>query len=136
MTLPSPGTAYSLSANKAIVIDGVAPTVTINQAGTQPDPSNNTTINFTVAFSEPVTGFDTSDISFTGSTAEGTLTANISGTGPTYTLGVSGMTSDGNIIASINANAVTDLVSNTNTASTSTDNTVTYTTVLPPIPNS
>jgi uncharacterized delta-60 repeat protein len=134
LTLPSPGAANSLGANKAIVIDTIAPTVTVNQAATQTDPTGNSTINFTVTFSEEVTGFDASDISFTGSAAAGTLTANISGTGPTYTLGVSGMTGDGNIVASINANAVTDLAGNANTASTSTDNTVTYTAALPPTP--
>ncbi|MEG4320057.1 MULTISPECIES: DUF4347 domain-containing protein, partial [unclassified Microcoleus] len=134
LTLPSPGTANSLGANKAIVIDSIAPTVTINQPTTQLDPSGNSSIIFAVTFSEPVTGFDASDISFTGSTAAGTLTANISGTGPTYTLGVSGMTGDGNIVASINANAVTDLAGNSNTASTSTDNTVTYRSALPPTP--
>ncbi len=134
LTLPSPGAANSLGANKAIVIDTIVPTVTVNQATTQNDPSGNSTINFTVTFNEAVTGFDPSDISFAGSTAGGTLTANISGTGPSYTLGVSGMTSDGNIVPSINANAVTDLAGNANTVSTSTDNTVAYRSALPPTP--
>src|SRR5687768_11931377 len=49
------------------------PTVTINQAQAQTDPTSATPIVFTVEFSEPVTGFSNSDVSFTGSTAGGTL---------------------------------------------------------------
>ncbi|WP_199247750.1 Ig-like domain-containing protein [[Phormidium] sp. ETS-05] len=42
--------------------DTIAPTVTINQAGGQTDPAPTSPINYTVTFSETVTGFDTSDI--------------------------------------------------------------------------
>ena len=43
------------------------------------------------------------------------------------------MTSSGTVIASLGADAVTDLAGNGNTASTSTDNTVTYDTVAPSV---
>ena len=49
--------------------------MTINQRATQGDPTNTSPINFTVTFSETVTGFTASDISFAGSTVGGTLTA-------------------------------------------------------------
>ena len=50
-------------------VDTTAPTVTINQASGQADPTTASPINFTATFSEPVTGFTGSDVSFTGSTA-------------------------------------------------------------------
>ncbi|MEG5135613.1 DUF4347 domain-containing protein, partial [Microcoleus sp. A6-C6] len=133
LTLPAPAAANSLGASKAIVIDTVVPTVTINQAVAQTDPTATSPINFTVTFSEPVTGFDAADIDLTASTATGTLTPTITGSGPVYTVAVNGMTGSGNVIASIKANGVTDTVGNNNTVSTSTDNSVTYNVSVPEI---
>jgi hypothetical protein len=133
LTLPAPSAANSLGANKALVIDTTAPTVTINQAVAQTDPTANSPVNFTVTFSKPVTGFDPSDINLTASTATGTLTPTITGTGPVYTVAVNGMTGGGNVITSIKANGVTDAAGNNNTASTSTDNTVIYNNTSPKV---
>ena len=58
-----------------------APTVTINQASFQADPTKGSLIYFTVRFSAPVTGFTAGDVSLTGSTAPGDLTAFSSGSG-------------------------------------------------------
>ena len=102
------------------------PTVTINQASGQTDPSSTASITFTVQFSEPVTGFAASDILFTGSTATGTLVANITGSGPLYTVTVTGMTGTGNVVVIIPAGAATDSEANPSAASTSTDNTVNW----------
>lgn len=106
--------------------DTTAPTVTINKGSGQGDPTSTTPILFDVVFSEAITGFTSADISFTGSTAGGTLAASISGTGPTYTVSVSGMTTDGNVVASIPAASVVDLAGNANLISTSTDNVVAW----------
>ena len=106
-------------------IDTTAPTVTINQAGGQADPTSASPINFTVVFSEAVTGFTAADVTLAG-TAGGTLVGTVSGTGPTYTVAVSGMTTSGTVIASIAAGRAQDAAGNPNTASTSSDNTVTY----------
>ncbi|MEG3835181.1 choice-of-anchor D domain-containing protein, partial [Microcoleus sp. Z1_C3] len=133
LTLPTPATANSLGANKAIVIDTTAPTVTIDQATAQTDPTTTSPINFTVTFSEPVTGFDATDIDLTASTASGTLTPTITGSGPVYTVAVNGITGSGNVIASIKANGVTDTAGNQNFVSTSTDNSVTYNAPAPEI---
>ncbi|MEG4578342.1 FG-GAP-like repeat-containing protein [Microcoleus sp. MON1_C5] len=133
LTLPALASANSLGGSKAIVIDGVAPTVTINQATAQTDPTASEPINFTVTFSEPVTGFDFRDIDLTASTATGTLRPTITGGGPIYTVAVDGMTGSGNVIASIKANGVTDIARNNNTASTSTDNTVVYNNTFPTV---
>ena len=107
------------------VVDGTAPTVTINQAAGQADPTNASPINFTVVFSEDVTGFTASDVSFAGSTV-GSLSATVTGGPSSYNVAVTGMTGSGDVVASIPAGAATDGAGNGNTASTSTDNTVAF----------
>ena len=125
------GNEASTSSDNSVTYDVTDPTVTIDQGATQIDPTRFSPIIFDVVFSEPVTGFEPSDISFTGSTAPGTLSAAIGGTGPTYQVLVSGMTDSGLIAVSIPANSVIDASGNNNEASTSTDNSVTYD-VTPP----
>jgi len=98
-------------------------TVTINQAVGQPDPTYTGTINFTVVFSETVDDFEDGDVTL-GGTA-GATTAVVTGTGTTYNVAVSGMTSSGTVIAMIPAGVATG-ASGPNTPSTSTDNTVYY----------
>ena len=118
-------TATSGSSNDVTVIKDVTPpSVTINQAAGQADPTNSGTVLFTATFSEPVTGFARADVTVAG-TATGTGTVTITGTGPVYTVTISGMTGNGTIIATIGASTTLDLAGNNNTASTSTDNTVT-----------
>jgi hypothetical protein len=110
----------------------VAPTVTINQAAAQADPTSTSPINFTVVFNEAVTGFTNTDITLSGTA--GATTAVITGAGPTYNVAVSGMTSSGTVIAAIPAGVVTATSSGmTNDASTSTDNQVTYNLVPPSV---
>ena len=118
--------AASTSTDNTVQFTAGPPTVTINQAAGQVDPSSGASITFTVQFSEPVTDFTASDIVFTGSTATGTLVANITGSGPLYTVTVTGMTGSGNVVVSIPAAAVTDSDANPSAASTSTDNTVNW----------
>ena len=45
----------STSTDNTVTYDVTPPTVTINQAAAQADPTNASPINFTVVFSEPVT---------------------------------------------------------------------------------
>ena len=126
-------TAISIASNSVTVVtDMTPPAVTINQAVGQADPTNSGTVAFTAAFSEPVTGFTNGDVTV-GGTAGGTKTASISGTGPVYTVTISGATGNGTITASIGASTVLDLAANNNTASTSTDNTVTLDTTAPTV---
>ena len=105
--------------------DTTPPTVTINQAAGQGDPTSASSINFTAVFSESVTGFTGTDIAISG-TAGGTKTVTLSGGPSTYTVAVSGMTTDGTVAATIAAGSATDAAGNANTASTSTDNTVSF----------
>jgi hypothetical protein len=112
--------------------DTTGPSVTINQAAGQADPTSTSPILFDVLFSEPVTGFTGSDVSFAGSTAGGTLAASVSGSGASYQVSVSGMTSSGDVVASLPAGAAMDTAGNSSSASTSTDNRVTFNQQAPP----
>lgn len=120
-------TGASTSTDNTVTFNSPPPTVTINTAVGQPDPTTGGPIAFVVTFSKPVTGFTASDVSFTGSTAGGTLVAVVSGTGADYTVAVSGMTTNGTVVASIPAGAAIDAGSQPNAASTSTDNSVQFT---------
>ena len=101
-------------------------TVSINQAMGQADPTGMSPINFAVVFSAPVTGFTTGDVTITG-TAGGTKTATITGSGTTYNVAVTGMTTAGTVSATVPADIAIDASARPNFASTSTDNTVTWT---------
>ena len=126
-------TAGNASADLAVssfTVDTVAPTVTINQASGQADPANSTPVNFTVVFSESVTGFATGDVTLTGTA--GAATGTVTGSGTTYNVAVTGMTSAGTVIADIASAKAADAAGNGNAASTSTDNQVDFT---PPPPS-
>lgn len=106
-------------------VGGIPPTVTIDQGAGQADPTSTSPILFAVTFSEPVTGFEAVDVVL-GGTA-GATTAVVSGAGPNFTVSVSGMTQSGTVTATIPAAAAVDVNGNESLASTSADNTVTFT---------
>lgn len=117
------------AASGSATIDIVGPTVTINEASGQDDPTNASPILFDVAFSEPVTGFTGADVSLVSSTTGGTLTAVVSPTsGPAtnFTVSVSGMSGSGLVIASVGSAVVSDGYGNPNVPSTSSDNQVEF----------
>ncbi|MFZ1785937.1 MAG: reprolysin-like metallopeptidase [Ferruginibacter sp.] len=117
---------YDMSNTNFSITGGAAtpPTVTINQAAAQPDPTSATPINFTVVFDQPVIGFATGDVTLAGTA--GATTQVVTGGPTTYNVAVSGMTSSGTVIATIAAGVCTNSSAQPNVASTSTDNTVTY----------
>jgi len=120
-----PGTC---NPNEKYTIDSKPPTVTIDQDSSQADPTTGSTINFKVVFSEKVTGFTETDVTLSGTA--GATTKVITEIAPknktTYNVAVSGMTTDGTVMAAIAAGVVTDVANNNNVASTSTDNLVSY----------
>ena len=118
----------SLAASTGSVEHQVAtpPSVTIDQSVDQADPTQHAPISFTVVFSEEVTGFTGSDLLFVGGTAGGAPVAIVTGGPTTYNVAVTGTTTSGTVIVSVPAGVATDLAGNLNTASTSTDNTVTW----------
>jgi hypothetical protein len=77
-----------------------------------------------VVFSESVSDFDETDMTLGGTASLDT--AVVTGSGTDYNVEVSGMTSDGTVTASLAAGVAHDGLGNPNSASTSTDNTVTY----------
>jgi hypothetical protein len=101
-----------------------APAVTINKAAGQSDPTNSSTINFTVVFSEAVSDFATGDVTLSGTA--GADTAIVTGGPAIYNVAVSGMSANGTVIATIAAGVAHDGVGIANTASTSADNSVLY----------
>lgn len=115
-----------------VTVKKICPSVTVNQAVSQPDPTGTSPINFTIVFSESVTGFNSSDVTITG-TAGGSKSVVVTGSGTTYNAAVSGMTTNGTVVATVGANVATGAGSHGNTPSTSTDNTVTWDRVSPTV---
>src|SRR5207249_326577 len=113
------GNANTASTNtgSTATSENVPPTVTVNQATGQSDPTNGSPINFTVVFSEATTDFTSSDVTV-GGTAGGTKTAAVTGSGTTYNVAVSGMTGSGTVIVSLGSGVAHDAAGNANTAST------------------
>ncbi|MGW6199659.1 hypothetical protein ACWF0M_26145 [Kribbella sp. NPDC055110] len=105
-----------------VTVHNSRPSVTVNQAAGQADPSATAPVNFTAVFSEAVTDFTSADVTVSPATA----TVVVSGSGPAYNLAISGLTSSTSVSVSIAANIAYDSGGAGNTASTSTDNTVTY----------
>ncbi len=139
VALPHLGSAASTSADNSITFQIAAPpsapTVTINQAFGQADPTSTSPIAFDVVFSAPVIGFgvEASDATISG-TAGGALSASIASIDSShFQVRVTGMTTSGTVIASIPAGAAQTIglpVTNSQ-ASTSTDNLVSW--VTPPL---
>mgnify|MGYP003757410163 CR=1 FL=1 len=123
------GNAPSTSTDNSVTYDTTAPTVTVNQAAGQQDPSNALPLAFAVVFSEAVTGFDSEDVVISG-TAGGVVHA-VDGLGDTYTIQISAVEDDGTVIPTIPADVCQDAAGNGNAASTSTDNSVRYDTAVP-----
>ena len=116
-------------------LDNMAPTVTIEQATGQPDPANGTPVIFSVVFSEPI---DTSTLTTADFTQNGSILTSItwniidSGDHKTFTLSATSISGNGTLSPSMSAGKVLDLAGNPNTASISTDNTVTFIDNIPP----
>ncbi len=110
--------------------DATRPGVTINQAADQLDPTGVSPVNFTVEFEEPIniSSFTAADITLSGTAGATTkvITQIAPDDGTTFNVEVSGMTGNGTIIATITEGKVLDTAGNTNSASTSTDNVITY----------
>jgi hypothetical protein len=121
-------TPASTSTDNTVTFDNVPPNVTVNQDGSQADPTNMNPIVFDVQFSEQVVGFGNSSVTLGGTLAafaSYTVSAGAAPNSYVVQVTVSG-SHTGTVTASVAAGAVTDLAGNRNTASTSTDNMVTF----------
>lgn len=132
LSLSGSATKTCILTNGFTIEDGVPPTVTIDQAVDQTDPTNAAFVTFTAIFSVPVLDFTNDDVIIAG-TAGATTTSisNPGGDHMTYTITVSGMTSDGTVVASIPAGVVNSAANIGNAASTSIDDTVNYDATAP-----
>ena len=61
------GNNASTSTDNTVTVETVDPTVTVNQATGQNDPTNDSDVEFDVVFNENVTGFTAGDFTVTGS---------------------------------------------------------------------
>ena len=111
--------------DETYTVDNISPTSVIDQAAGQADPATSLPIEFSVVFNEDVTGFTSSDLVF-GGTAAGTPSGTVTGGPQAFTVSVSGLTGDGTITMSYNTGAASDLVGNSSTLPTLTDNEVTF----------
>jgi prepilin-type N-terminal cleavage/methylation domain-containing protein len=116
-------------------VDRQAPSVVVAQSSAQvADPTSSTPIYFTATFNEDVTGFDGSDVTYSG-TAPAGATIVVTGSGRDYVIRFDTVPGTGSrtISPSIAASKATDSAGNGNTASTAgPDNTVTYDPSAPP----
>jgi len=77
-----------------------------------------------------VTGFESTDVTLSGTA--GASTKVVTGSGTTYNVAVSGMTMSGTVVANVNAGGAQDAAGNFNAVSTSMDNSVDFTYEQPP----
>ena len=88
--------AAGFNAGEVYTVDRSNPSVTsIIRAGS--NPTNATSVDFTVTFSEPVTGVDNSDFSLTTSGVAGALVSGVTGSGSTRTVTVNTGSGNGTI---------------------------------------
>lgn len=98
-------TLNSVGDTSAVLVDAVPPRVT-NIALDGTSPTTNSTVSYTVTFSEDVTGVDLSDfVLLTGGTASGTLDSLVQLDAHTYRVTVSGVTGQGSLGLSLPAAA-------------------------------
>ena len=96
-----------------VSVDLVHPSVSITGV---PPTSQNSDFDITIMFSESVTGFQSSDISLTGTATAAATVSAFSGSGTTYTASIT-PTGSGDLTIRVPANVAQDDVSNNNTAS-------------------
>ncbi|MBV6626409.1 MAG: hypothetical protein KI793_26320, partial [Rivularia sp. (in: Bacteria)] len=109
LTLPNPGETDSLSDNKDIVIDAIAPRVTLNSAASE---TVNDKFSVSAQFSESVNNFDENDIALSNATI-----SNFSGSDANYSFDIT-PTETGSVTVDINASVATDIPGNNNIAAT------------------
>lgn len=105
-------------------------TVTVNQGSGQSDPTNVLPVIFDVVFNRPVSDFATGDVTFSGGAVVSGY--DIQGSGTNYTIAVTTLSSEGQIVAGLAAGVAHDEYGNGNIVSSATDNLVLYSTGTAP----
>ena len=93
------GNTEATPASYTWVVDTTAPTVTsLNRATGAANPTNASSVNFVVTFSESVTGVDSSDLTVDAATGvTGSIIGTVTGSGTTYTIPVNSISGDGDL---------------------------------------
>ncbi len=119
LTLPTPGTAGSLGANAALVVDGVLPTASIVVADTALAAGQTSLV--TVTFSEAITGFTAADLTVADGSVSGLNSAD---GGITWTATFTPTTSitDTTNLITLDNTGVQDLAGNAGTGTTDSNN--------------
>ncbi|GAB5526528.1 MAG: hypothetical protein Roseis2KO_44000 [Roseivirga sp.] len=99
----SDGTDTSSDNTTTVVSSAVAPAVNSITLSGSP-AANATSVDFTVTFSESVTGVDINDFSLDASGASGTI-SNVAGSGASYTVTVSSLAGNGTVSIDLNASS-------------------------------
>jgi large repetitive protein len=107
------------TASPAAVTD---PTVTLSLANGQNGLTNQPTVSLDAVFSQPVTGFDATDLTVTGPSAS--VIATVTGSGATYSIALTGFTTDGLVTVAIAADAATDAAGQPSAASATVEITI------------
>jgi CSLREA domain-containing protein len=105
-------------------VDGTPPSVIVTAQQTEVGCAPGAAATFAVVFSEPVTGFDVSDVLLTGSTAAW-QDLTVTGSGASYLVSVVPI-SVGYVVVDVPQGAATDAAGNPSDASTGADNTSFY----------
>ncbi|QDZ89175.1 tandem-95 repeat protein [Shewanella decolorationis] len=134
LTLASPGAANSLGANKALVVDGVTPSVT-STAPFGGAVSTDTSVDFTVNFSESVSNISTDDFALgTTGSATGTIASVSASSGSNVTVTVSSITGNGTIKLNLNGSTnISDAAGNAGPAAYTSG--TTHTVAIPTAPD-
>lgn len=134
LTLASPGAANSLGNNKALVVDGVVPSVT-NTAPSGGAVSTDTSVDFTVNFNESVNNISIDDFALgTTGGATATIVSVSASSGSSVNVTVSGITGNGTIKLNLNASTnISDAAGNAGPAAYTSGST--HTVAIPTAPD-
>ena len=105
---------HNVASTATILVDGVAPTLTISDNQEGYANINNPVVTYTFSFSEGVKGFDASDISATHGTIDTTSFQQVDASH--YTVNITAQDGyEGDLTVNVAAGALTDLVGNAST---------------------
>ena len=129
------GSLESTTTDNRITVDTISPTVTVEQAINQPDPTASLPLNYTVTFSEPVVFETFGGFFFDGSGADmSKATIQVTGSGAIYNVAVNGVEANSRTVTlSLLSRVAHDALGNQNLRSTSIDNTITLDNVGPSV---
>jgi uncharacterized protein YhjY with autotransporter beta-barrel domain len=133
LALAVPGTAGSLGANRALVVDGAPPAVTAITVSGSP-AATATSVTFTVAFNEAVSNLSTDDFSLgTTGSATGTISAVSASSGTSIDVTVSGIAGNGTLEVNLNGSTnIADAAGNSGPAAFTSGST--HTVAIPTAP--